>query len=143
MPENEFNPSAPTLRDPPGEPPRDRDRLPSSSLKHPLSAIVGDDQLPTMATHCDQADCGFSIYGTVLVRWDEDRDRRVLDVIDTLPRGVYDRLLVIQEHEASLALVWDGEPPEGYREGDSVDVPDGDIWNVYSSVAARSDLTDK
>ena len=78
----------------------------------------------------------FSLYRGVLVQWDEDHDERVLRVIDYMPAKVVDRLLVVQEHEGSVAFVWDRTIPVGYEvDGPGIDVPGGDWWYVYSSVA--------
>jgi hypothetical protein len=90
--------------------------------------------LPNAATHRPQAECGFAIYRGVLVQWDEDHDDRVLQFLDEFPAGLVDRLVVVQEHEAKLLLVWHKAIPNGYESGTEIDV-DGDLWHVESSVA--------
>ena len=91
--------------------------------------------LPNMASHCDQSECGFSLYRGVLVQWDEDHDERILRVIDGMPAAVVDRLLVVQEHEGGIAFRWSGDVPEGYGlDSLGVDEPEGDWWPVVSSV---------
>lgn len=96
-------------------------------------------ELPNMATHCSQEMCGFSIYRGVLVQWDEDHDERVLTVLDKMPAVVVDQLLVIQEHEAVLGLIWDRWIPNKYVEGVEVEV-EGDVWRINSSRLANGGL---
>ena len=91
---------------------------------------------PSMATHCNQSDCGFSLYRGVLVQWDEDHDERILRVIDEMPANVIDRLLVVQEHEGCIAFVWGGDVPKGYEaDGPGIIEPEGDWWCITSSIA--------
>jgi hypothetical protein len=90
--------------------------------------------LPNMASHCAQSECGFSIYRGVIVQWDEDHDERVLDVLDQMPAHILDSLFVVQEHEGAIAFVWKGDVPKGYEEGtDGVEPGDGDLWCIISS----------
>lgn len=96
-----------------------------------------DDELPAMATHCPQQECGFSIYAGVLVRWDEDHDERILHVLDAMPNRVLMHLLVCQEHEGSVSFVWDCGIPPGFTDQDEIEVPGGDVWCIHSSVIAR------
>lgn len=93
---------------------------------------------PNMATHCLQAECGFSLYRGILVQWDEDQDERILSFVDSLPDHIRVRLLVAQEHEAALALRWKGPTPDGYQEGSEFDV-DGDVWYVDTSYGLTVD----
>lgn len=96
--------------------------------------VFYDGDLPNMATHCPQEECGFSIYRNILVQWDEDGDDRVLWFIDHLSERVREQLLIVQEHEGELALRWKlGWAPSGYRQGDEVDVG-GDLWSIGSSL---------
>lgn len=95
--------------------------------------VFYDDDLPNMASHRPQWECGFSIHRGVLVQWDEDCDHRILEFIDGLPDDVCSELLVAQEHEASLALLWRGFIPERYAAGNTVDVHD-DTWDIVASV---------
>lgn len=88
-----------------------------------------DKDLPNMASHCPQEECGYTIYRGVLVQWDEDHDDGVLLFIDQLPETTRSRLLVVQEHEARLGLVWKDEIPDGFRVQDDIDVG-GDSWTV-------------
>lgn len=94
-----------------------------------------DNQLPNMASHCKQTDCGYSLYRGVLIQWDEDHDDRILNVIDSLPAHVLDRLLVAQEHEGTIAFVWVGLVPFGYESDGPGIIADGDWWSVISSIA--------
>ncbi|MFH1024600.1 MAG: hypothetical protein V1809_14560, partial [Planctomycetota bacterium] len=91
--------------------------------------VILDRDLPNMASHADPGECGFSVYQDVLVRWDEDRDPRVLDFIDDLPPALRKNLAVVQEHEASLSLRWKGRVPTGFEEGVLVEVGD-DTWEI-------------
>jgi hypothetical protein len=101
-----------------------------------LPAIFLDADLPGMATHCNQLDCGFSVYRGVLVQWDEDRDVRVLDVLDDMPDHLRARLLVVQEHEGSICFAWNGDVPAEYEQNTGLHVPrDGDYWCINRSVA--------
>src|SRR6185503_18619950 len=81
-------------------------------------ATFYDRDLPAGASHCGQEECGFSIYRGVLVQWDEDHDERIFKFLDQLPAKILDKLLVVQEHEASLVLVWAPSPriPKCYQE---------------------------
>jgi hypothetical protein len=90
--------------------------------------------LPNMATHGNQDECGFSIYRGVLIQWDEDEDTRVVGFISAMPEEVRDGLLVIQEHEGNLGFIWADRIPKGYNEGDQLEV-NGDVWTVMHSVA--------
>jgi len=99
--------------------------------------------LPNMATHCDQADCGFSLYRGVLVQWDEDHDDRVLRVLDDMKAKHLDKLLVVQEHEGCIAFVWRGSIPFYYREGECIVEPTGDVWNITSSKTVLDDRGNK
>lgn len=94
--------------------------------------VFYDDDFPNMASHCYQWECGYSIHRGVLVQWDEDHDVRILEFIDGLPDDIRSELLVAQEHEASLALLWRGEVPERYAAGKTVDVHN-DTWDISSS----------
>ena len=67
--------------------------------------VFYDGDLPNMATHCPQEECGFSIYRNILVQWDEDGDDRVLWFIDHLPERVREQLLIVQEHEVGWRCV--------------------------------------
>lgn len=95
-----------------------------------------ESDFPNMALHGKQSDYGFSLYRGVLVQWDEDHDERVLDVLDRFPVNMIERLLIVQEHEGSIAFVWKGKVPAKYKDDDSgVYSPDGDWWAVVSSTA--------
>lgn len=94
-----------------------------------------ESDLPNMASHCEQKECGFSIYKGILIQWDEDTDIRILDFIDDMEEWLRIELLIIQEHEAGLYLRWKDDnyiPPE-YEEGKSIDVRDGDVWSIMES----------
>jgi hypothetical protein len=90
--------------------------------KTPTAKLVVffDSGLPNLASHCPQSDCGFSLYKGVLIQWDEDQDERILKFIDQMPVEIRSRLLVAQEHEAALALLWKDSVPPGYEEGDEL-----------------------
>ena len=98
--------------------------------------VFYESDLPNMASHCPQADCGFSLYKGVLIQWDEDQDERILKFIDLSPDAVRARLLVAQEHEASIGLLWKDSVPSGFEDGSEWQV-DEDIWHVTESVAPR------
>ncbi len=85
---------------------------------------------PNCASHCPQHECGFAIHRGILVQWDEDHDHRVLLFIDELTDAERDRLVIVQEHEGQLSLVWDSPPENPF---DDV-VVDGDTWTVTHSV---------
>lgn len=106
--------------------------------KHSKLATFKSADLPNAATHCDQAECGFSLYRGVLIQWDEDHDKRVLRVLDNMPAKVLDRLLVVQEHEGSIAFVWDGKVPKRYSDANDIEVPGGDCWCISSSISILS-----
>ncbi|HNW10975.1 MAG TPA: hypothetical protein PKI71_06380 [Candidatus Rifleibacterium sp.] len=95
--------------------------------------LIKNTDMPNMASHCKQDECGFSVYRGVLVQWDEDHDERVLNLLDDMPAWVIDELLCVQEHEGSAAFVWKRFIPNGYTEDDQIEPGDGDIWSIYSS----------
>lgn len=105
----------------------------SSSL-----AVFYDRDLPCAATHCEQHLCGFSIYKSVLVRWDEDHDSRILILIDQIPWSLRERLLVVQEHEAGVSMLWADQVPDEYKDGTELLV-DGDVWHVMQSYTPSAD----
>jgi len=104
--------------------------------------IIHLEDLPNMATHCDQKTCGFTVYKGVLVQWDEDEDQRILLFIDNLPANIRKELAIAQEHEAALALRWKHHIPTGYEEYVNFEVGKKrngyDVWFVSSSEILRS-----
>ena len=106
--------------------------------------VFSDTELPNMATHRPQDECGKSVYRNILVQWDEDLDKRVLDFIDQLSDEIREQLVAVQEHEGSLGLVWKNKVPEGYQVGRGVevkvDIPDVpnavDVWMILTSKVA-------
>lgn len=103
------------------------------------TVVFYDDDLPNMASHRPQWECGYSIYVGVLIQWDEDHDVRVFEFIDGLPDEVRLQLLVVQEHEASLALLWRDEVPGRYSAGNTVDVHD-DTWDIVVSAGTKTPI---
>jgi hypothetical protein len=85
---------------------------------------------PNGASHCPQHECGFAIHRGVLIQWDEDHDHRVVLFIDELTDQERNCLVIVQEHEGQLSLVWDSLPEELFTD---VTV-DGDTWIVNHSV---------
>jgi hypothetical protein len=100
--------------------------------------VFFDSDLPNMASHCPQKKCGYSLYKGVLVQWDEDEDERVFTFIDELRSEIRFQLLVVQEHEAMLGLLWKASIPPGYEEGAELEVED-DAWHVATSKAPETD----
>ena|ERR1700736_4557658 len=96
---------------------------------HAKLVVFYESELPNMASHCPQADCGFSLYKGVLIQWDEDQDERILSFIDLMPDAICSRLLAAQEHEASIALIWKDSVPGGYEDGAEWEI-DHDVWHV-------------
>ena len=86
-----------------------------------------------MATHCSQEECGFGIYRGVLVQWDEDHDERILQFIDELPDAIREHLVIAQEHEACLALVWRNVVPPDYAKNSHSVMVGGDVWEIVES----------
>ena len=78
--------------------------------------------LPNTATHCDQSECGFSLYRGVLVRWDEDCDTRVLNFIDDRTKAERRELLVVQEHEGCIKFLWRSTIPSRLARGCNITV---------------------
>lgn len=110
----------------------------------PLIVFYNED-FPNLATHCHQESCGFSVYKNVLVQWDEDTDTRVLKFIDELPEKIREQLVLVQEHEGSIALRWRDYVPEDYKENvDGVEVEvDGDNWSIFSSYTVKQEFKEK
>lgn len=89
---------------------------------------------------------GVSVFGSTLVLWDGDRDRRLLTVLEEIAERDLRRLLAVHEHNGGLWMVWRGRVPARYRAGAMVvayDVPgehieyQADGWTVAESVAVR------
>lgn len=104
---------------------------------------IKDAELPAMATHCNQITCGFTIYRGVLIRWDEDHDTRVLDILDDMPASIIECLLVIQEHEASVYLLWRDSVPTGYEKGQELSPNDGDCWHIFESKTVSGEFVER
>jgi hypothetical protein len=102
------------------------------SMKHSRHVrgvfVIYDDDMPRMATHEPQRECGYSVYRGVLVQWDEDQDGRVFSFIDSLSDIERENLAIAQEHEAVIALRWKHYIP---HKCSGLDV-EGDIWVVES-----------
>ena len=99
----------------------------SSRVYHQLAIpVFSISDMPNMG-HCKD----FSLYKGVLVQWDEDRDPRILEFIDSLPDDCRRTLLVAQEHEGTLSMLWDGVIPERYPDRGDVGIC-GDNWGVES-----------
>lgn len=75
---------------------------------------------------------GVSLYRGVVVVWDEDHDRRVLELIDTCA-AMNLPLVGIHEREGVVSMVWAGCVPRPYEAGNEVYVASGDYWTVQSS----------
>lgn len=76
---------------------------------------------------------GLTLYRGVLVCWDQDRDTRVLEMIDDMLREDREELVAVQESKGCLELVWRSCCPNpAYHEGSFVSVA-GDSWSVYRS----------
>ena len=71
-----------------------------------LPFIFFEKDFPNRATHCAQAECGFSIRRNIVIQWDEDHDERILFVVDGLPPFLCDQIVSMQEHEGGLWIVW-------------------------------------
>ena len=103
-----------------------------------IKYLFTENDLPSMASHCPQLECAPSeMYKGVLVQWDEDHDKRVLQVIDEMPDYARMACLAVQEHEGSISFLWADFVPAGYEDydkgGKGIDVPDGDVWSVMDS----------
>jgi hypothetical protein len=113
------------------------DQRPRSATWMPVS-IFYDSDFPSMATHTPQSVCGYSLYKGVLLQWGEDHDPRILAFVDSLPQPAREQLLIVQEHEGGIALVWNYSIPTGFEEGGEVEVA-GDYWSILSSRTIRLD----
>lgn len=86
---------------------------------------------------------GYSIYKGVLVQWDEDRDTRVLQMLNELPERIINMLIAVHEHEGGLFLIWkDHKPVWSCLNGHGITV-DGDWWvfNEEKALQVYSDNT--
>ena len=101
----------------------------------PLPVGITKSDLPNMASHCKQEVCGSRYYEGVFVQWDEDYDERVLGIIMSIPPDIRKSLIVIQEHKASLGLIWKNKVPIGYEVDSVFYSPDGDTFVVSTSWA--------
>lgn len=114
-----------------------RRRIGRVSKSRPRTFFSGD--FPNMATHCNQAECGFSIYRGVLVQWDEDHDERVFRIMDEMPCSVVDELLIVQEHKCSVVFKWKAFVPVGYEEDEQI-IFDGDVFYICESIPVQTPM---
>ena len=102
----------------------------------PLPTGIRKSDLPNMASHCKQEECGSCYYEGVFVQWDEDLDERVLSFVMTIPPDISKSLIVVQEHKGVLGLIWRDHVPIGYEVDEWVENgSDGDEWIINSSWA--------
>jgi len=71
----------------------------------------------------------FCVYKGVLVFFDEDKDTRIFDFLDSMSDDYRDRLFAVGERKAGLSMVWKGTIPKQYQEESEIDVR-GDTWTV-------------
>lgn len=77
---------------------------------------------------------GFSLYRGILVLWDEDRDTRILSMIDGMEDKDREQLVIAQEHEGTLVLLWKKYIPSKYGvDGMVTNTQDGDVWGIVES----------
>jgi len=81
----------------------------------------------------EQEKAGYCIYRGVLIKWDEDYDRRIFSILDKMPVSVRTTLVIIQEHENCLSLIWQNEVPENYKTGKKITLNNGDRFLIYDS----------
>ena len=62
----------------------------------------------------DAKEYGSVFHRGVLVIWDEVRDHRILEWINSLPAPVRLQLRLAHEHDGILYLAWENQPPPGY-----------------------------
>ena len=90
----------------------------------------------------EQEKSGYSLYRGILVKWDEDYDQMILAFIDQLPADERKQLVMAQEHENCLSLVWKGTVPFKLMTGKyykqfliydsrSIGNPALDYWNQF------------
>lgn len=101
--------------------------------KNDIVYVFSSAELPTTTEH------GLTLYKSVLVLWDEDRDTRILDWTDSLDDEIRGNLLIAYEHEAGLALRWKEHVPENYEEGVQIEVGN-DLWYIYDSRALTTSI---
>jgi hypothetical protein len=75
----------------------------------------------------------FSVYKGVVIKWDEDHDWKVTQIIDTIPADERRFLVIIQEHEECLSLVWHRRVPRRYRIGKYIRLSGGEVYRIYDS----------
>lgn len=88
---------------------------------------------------------GATVYEGVLVCWDEDYDKRILDFVDSLDTAVRQNLYACYEHEGCLELYWNIYYAGEYTKGCDIEIvtnnPDGtqtsDIWYISESKQIR------
>jgi hypothetical protein len=73
-------------------------------MNTPFAVFRSD--FPNWGTQHFKINCGLSIYRGVLIQWDESRDKRILHVIDGLPKVLRDKVAIMQGHEGHLWIVW-------------------------------------
>lgn len=86
---------------------------------------------------------GFSIYKDVLICWDEDRDTRVVNVIDQILENdcnFEDNLIAISETEGTVTFLWKDYEPAGYENGEDIKVL-ADCWSIMDSQILNQKLS--
>jgi len=99
-------------------------------IQRPTVIAVRYRDLPRMEN--GKEECGFTIYRGIVVRWDEDYDTRILDFIDDMKPEHAMELMAVQEHEGSIAFRWKSYIPDGFEEGQGVEVRN-DYWSICES----------
>jgi hypothetical protein len=95
---------------------------------HPIFNL---DQI-AMATQCHTLEYGFTLYGGVLIVWDDDGpDERVFALIDQEWSHSGIKPLTICYRKGSVTLLWSGKyRAETADKTDGYNPPDGDAWSA-------------
>jgi hypothetical protein len=83
------------------------------------------DQLPEDIQLSMKLD-GFTVYKGIIVVWDEDKDTRVLSLIDSMPLSQLENLILVYETEGTLTTIWAKGVPDRFKKGNIV--VEGDNW---------------
>lgn len=92
------------------------------------------EDIPSKGIGHPRRDYPMTVYKGVLVVYDEDKDDRIKTFIRRLSKDERENLLIAEEHEGCLHLVWDRDTyiPSHLEEGHEVDV-EGDVWAILIS----------
>jgi len=87
---------------------------------------------------CLSATHGITIYRGVIVYWDEDYDKRILQFLDNMSSIDMEQLVAVQETKGFINAIWKDKVPRKYFDGHEISL-DNDIWIFNKSISIPGD----